>query len=51
MLAFLQASSERHWEKGLAISSDTMKVLAMSRDIWVPRVYRFRNYLGQGCMS
>lgn len=25
-----------------------MKVLAMSRDIWVPRVYRFRNYLGQG---
>lgn len=28
-----------------------MKVLAMSRDIWVPRVYRFRNYLGQGCMS
>lgn len=33
------------------ISSDAMKVLAMSRDIWVPRVYRFRNYLGQGCMS
>lgn len=34
------------------ISSDTMKVLAMSRDIWVPRFYTVSGTIwGQGRMS